>query len=443
MAVVWAGPFAGQQLAEWGAEVIRMEPVSVIQPMTRHAERARFMTPESVSRAVERGTLTMGYPNRDPGPDLWNRGPLFNASNGNKLSFTGNSVTPAGREACEQLVRISDVIIENNVPSTAEKLGIQYERLREINPGIIVVRMPGFGLSGEYREYRCWGNHLEGMAGHQVARAYHDMTLDSTGETYACDSIAGLTAAVAAMMALRHRARTGRGQLIEVPQIEAFMQMMGVELLDCAMNGRIAEALGNDHRTHAPHGAYPCQVRSPESEVPSQGGAGAAYIAIDVASDEQWRALCRVLGADELAADGRYATMAGRWALRRELDAALGRFTCRWDKRELFRALQAEGIAAGPMQDESDCFVCPQLAARGFFQEQTRADLGTHRYPGMLFQWKDTPNRHRRPAPTLGQDNEYVYQSLLGYGTDSYQSLIDAGEVGTSYPRRLLYPSQA
>lgn len=440
MAVVWAGPYAGQQLAEWGAEVIRMEPISTIQPMTRHAERARHLTPELVSRAVERGAVAMGYPNRDPGADPWNRGPLFNASNGNKLSFTGNSAVPAGREAFEQLVRGSDIIIENNVPSTAEKLGIQYERLREINPGIIVVRMPGFGLSGEYREYRCWGNHLEGMAGHQVARAYHDLTLDSTGETYACDSIAGLTAAMAAMMALRHRSRTGRGQLIEVPQIEAFMQMLGVELLDRAINGRIAEGLGNDHRTHAPHGAYPCRVPSLESGVLSRDGSGSAWIAIDVASDEQWQALCRVLGADDLAADGRYAATPGRWQHRRELDAALGRFTCQRDKWELFRALQAEGIAAGPVQDEAECFACPQLAARGFFQEQTRADLGTFKYPGMLFQWKDTPNRHRRVAPTLGQDNEYVYRSLLGYDAAAYQALIDQGEVGTTYPRHLVYP---
>jgi crotonobetainyl-CoA:carnitine CoA-transferase CaiB-like acyl-CoA transferase len=434
MAVVWAGPFAGQQLAEWGAEVIRMEPISAIQPMTRHADRARFLTPESVARAVERGTLTMGYVDRDPGPDPWNRGPLFNASNLNKLSFTGNSAVPAGRAAFEQLVRISDIIIENNVPSTAEKLGIQYEQLRAINPSIIVVRMPGFGLSGAYRDYRCWGNHLEGMAGHQLARAYPDMTLDATGETYACDSIAGLTAAVAALMALRHRAHTGRGQLIEVPQIEAFMQMMGVEVLDYAMNGRIAASLGNDHRTHAPHGVYP--TRSGERGTRSGGD----WIALDIASDAAWRALCRVLGAAELAADTRYATMRDRWEHRRELDAALRRWTSQWDTWELFRALQAEGIAAGPVQDEAECFACPQLAARGFFQELARPDIGIHRYPGMLFQWKDTPNHHRRVAPTLGQDNAYVYCSLLGYAPHTYQALIDAGEVGTTYPRRLLYP---
>jgi crotonobetainyl-CoA:carnitine CoA-transferase CaiB-like acyl-CoA transferase len=444
MSVVWAGPFAGQQLAEWGAEVIRMEPLSAIQPMTRHAERARHMSPESVSRAMGRGTLTMSYANRDPGSDPWNRGALFNASNGNKLSFTGNSAVAAGREAFERLVRIADVIIENNVPSTAEKLGVRYEHLREINPSIIVVRMPGFGLSGEYRDYRCWGNHLEGMAGHQVARAYPDMTLDATGETYACDSVAGLTAAVATVMALRHRVRTGRGQLVEVPQIEAFMQMLGVELLDYALNGRIAASLGNDHRTHAPHGVYPTVGSGAGGQGSEEDSlSGSAWIAIDIASDEHWRALCRVLRADDLAADERYTTMAGRWDLRRELDTALGGYTRLWDKWELFRALQGEGIAAGPVQDEAECFTCPHLAARGFFQEQTRADLGTHRYPGMLFQWQDTPNRHRRPAPTLGQDNEYVYRSLLGYDAEAYQAQIDAGEAGTAYPHHLLYPSPA
>ncbi|MGE3600887.1 MAG: CoA transferase, partial [Dehalococcoidia bacterium] len=237
LTVVWAGPFASQLLAEWGAEVIRLEPLTAVQPQTRGVERAGHLTRALVEQAVVRGALTAGYPHADPLPDPWNRGALFNSSSSSKLSFTGNLMTPAVRAHFERLVAVSDIVIENNVPSTAEKMGITYDRLQAINPGVILVRMPGFGLSGRRANYRCWGNHLEGMAGHHIVRAYPDMTLDAVGETYACDSIAGLTAALAATMALRHRARTGHGQQVEVPQIEAFAQMMGIEILDHTING--------------------------------------------------------------------------------------------------------------------------------------------------------------------------------------------------------------
>jgi crotonobetainyl-CoA:carnitine CoA-transferase CaiB-like acyl-CoA transferase len=438
--VVWAGPFATQLLAEWGAEVIRMEPISAIQPQTRGAERARHLTRDAVARAVARGTMSAGYPHGDPHPDPWNRGAMFNASACNKRSFTGNVMTPAGREAFERLVTISDVIVENNVPSTAEKMGIDDTRLRALNPAIIIVRMPGFGLSGAYRDYRCWGNHLEGMAGHHIVRSYPDMTLDAVGETYACDSVAGLTAALATVMALRHRERTGVGQQVEVPQIEAFLQMMGTEILDYAMNGRVAGPMGNDHRTDAPHGAYPCREdreQGPEEGEPPQPRD--RWVAIHVQDEAQWAALCRVLRAEDLAADARFADMRARRQHRRELDAALARSTAAWDQMELFHALQAVGVPAGPVQDDGQCFRCPQLAARGFFPELTRDDLGTFRYPGMLFRWADTPNRHRRAPVKLGQDNEYVYRDLLGLSAAAYQALVAAGEVGDRYPEALLH----
>jgi crotonobetainyl-CoA:carnitine CoA-transferase CaiB-like acyl-CoA transferase len=427
LTVVWAGPFGSQLLAEWGAEVIRLEPLTAVQPQTRGVERAGFLTRELVEQAVVRGALTAGYPNADPLPDPWNRGALFNSSSSNKLSFTGNLMMPAVRDHFERLVAVSDVVIENNVPSTAEKMGITYDRLRAINPEVILVRMPGFGLSGRRANYRCWGNHLEGMAGHHIVRAYPDMTLDAVGETYACDSIAGLTAALAATMALRHRAQTGRGQQVEVPQIEAFAQMMGTEILDYTINGRVAGAMGNDHRSHAPHGAYRCAGED-------------RWIAIDAGSEEHWRALCNVLGEPALATEPRFVGMVARWQHRRELDAVVGGLTRSWDREELFQRLQAAGVPAGPVQDDGDCFRCPHLAERGFFQEQTRADIGTFCYPGMLFQWTETPNRHRRPPVRLGEDNDYVYRGILGVSDESYRGLIESGEAGTTYPVSILRP---
>ena len=435
LTVVWAGPFASQLLGEWGAEVLRMEPLTALQPQTRGVERTRGVTKELAQRAVQRGQYASAFPDCDPLPDPWNRAPLFNASSCNKLSFTGNSATADGRETFEQMVAISDVIVENNVPETAEKLGVNYDRLRAINPGIIVVRMPGFGLTGARQQYRCWGNHLEAMAGHTIVRAYPDMTLDYAGETYACDSVAGLNAAIATLMALRHRERTGEGQLVEVAQIEAFLHLMSTELLDYAINGRIAGPAGNTHRSDAPHGVYACleNINPTSQDRPSN-----AWIAIHVATDEQWHDLCRVLSAADLAADPRFADKAVRLANRDALDTALTAYTRRWEKFALFHALQAAGVPAGPTTDEAEAYTCPQLAARGFFHSLHRDDIGTHHYPGPLFQFAGTPNPLRRAPCRLGEDNDYVYRNLLGLSESRRQQLAELGEIGTGYPEWML-----
>ncbi len=414
LGVVWAGPFATQLMAEWGAEVLKMEPVTTVQPQTRAIDGAR----------------SGWFPDGEPGDEPWNRGVSFNCSGCNKRSFTGDLRTPEGREAFERLVAISDIVVENNVPETIDRLGATYEQLSAVNPRIIVVRMPGFGLTGPYRDYRCWGNHLEAMAGHLTVRSYPDATPDAAGESYACDSIAGLSAALAAVMALRHRERSGRGQQVEVPQIEAFAPMMATELLDYQMNGRIAGPAANDHRSHAPHNAYRCQGDD-------------RWIAIDVATDDEWQALCRVLDAPDLSADPGFAVAPDRWRHRRTLDRALSDLTKRRDRDSLWPALQDAGVTAGPVQDARDCFHCPQLRERGFFEPITRDDMGTYDYPGRLFRMADTPNEPRRAPPRLGEDNEYVYRDLLGYSQDRYRALVESGQVGTAYTTSALQRSRA
>ena len=148
MAVVWAGPFVGQLLAEWGAEVIKMEPINTVQPQTRPI-----------------ATANPGWMAGDPDDPPWNRAVNFNCSSLDKRSFTGDVRTPEGREAFLELVKTSDVIIENNVPETIERMGLTWDELSAVNPRLIYVRMPGLGLTGDYRNYRCWGNHLEGWRG--------------------------------------------------------------------------------------------------------------------------------------------------------------------------------------------------------------------------------------------------------------------------------------
>ena len=421
--VVWAGTHVSQVLGDWGAEVVRVEPVNRIQPSTRGAEMA--LTKEQAQRVAEQGQVLTAYPDFDPHDDPWNRSPSFNVGARNKRSMTCDIMAPEGREALERLVAVSDVFIENNVPVTMAKAGISDESLRAVNPNLIMLRMPAFGLDGPYSEYRGFGMHAEATVGHTLLRGYPDAGPELTGDALASDAVAGVHGALAVAMALLHRQRTGEGQQIEMALAESFLPILGQFLLDYAMNGRVTTALGNTHPWHAPHDVYPTQSED-------------QWIAIDVATDVEFGALCRVLGADALANDVRFASPAQRLEHRQALDEALSELTRPREKEELFHALQAEGVCAAPTHDGLEAQADAQLNARGFFEEVTQPGLGTHRYPGMLFKLANTPNAIRLPPPNIGEHNDWAYLELLGYSRAELEEMIAKGQVGTRYAAELL-----
>ena len=252
--VVWAGPHVTQLLGEWGAEVIRVEPTSRIQTSSRGADQT--LTQEQAREAAARGQLLGAYPDFDPKQDRWNRSPAFNSHSRNKKSMACDITTPEGKEAFLKLVEVSDVLVENNVPETIEKAGITWEELKQVNPRLIMLRMPGFGLDGPYKNYRVFGMHAEAMIGHHYLRGYTDASPADTGTSLSADGNAGVLGAFAVVMALRHRERTGEGQQIEMPLAEAFLPNIGEFILDYTMNGRVTPPQGNTHPHHAPHNVY-------------------------------------------------------------------------------------------------------------------------------------------------------------------------------------------
>ncbi len=418
--VVWAGPHCTQLLAEWGAEVIRVEPLQHIQPSTRGAETR---TTRAQAEAQRGNGLLLGgtYPDRDPGERPWNRLPAFNTHAHNKRSMTLDVMEPGGLEVFERLVAISDVLVENNAPDTIERAGITYERLSRINPRLIMLRISAYGLSGPYKYYRSFGTHIEAAIGHHYLRGYPDLDPSMTGDAYTADAAGGVQGAYAVLLALRHLRRTGKGQLIELSLAENFMPYLGEAILDYTMNGRVAEPQGNQHPSHAPHGVYRCAGDD-------------RWIAIDVGSDAEWAALCRVLCRDDWREDERFATTLLRWRHRAVLDRLLGERTSTENDRDLFYRLQQAGVAAGPVQNEADVYACPHLTARGFFQRVNHPDAGEHLYPGLNVRLTETPNGFRRPACRLGEDNDYVYRDLLGVSDDEYERLRQQGHIGTVYP---------
>jgi crotonobetainyl-CoA:carnitine CoA-transferase CaiB-like acyl-CoA transferase len=412
--VVWAGPFATQLLADWGAEVIRVENINHFTYLTRGFPGIR-PTKEMV-RANP--TWITAYPDWDPGERPWNRFPIFQAHARNKLSCTMDIRRPKGRELFLKLVEKSDIFIENNPPETIEKLGITYESLKEVKPDIIMISMPGYGSTGPYRNFRALGVNLDDAGGHTWLRRYRDSDPSTASTILFSDATAGAHAAFAALAALRFRNRTGRGQFIDLAQVETLMPYLSEAIMDYTMNQRVQDTYGNRHPFMAPHGCYRCKGED-------------RWVVICVGSDDEWEALCKVLGKPDLSKDERFSDAISRYRNQDMIDQIIEDWTKDKDPYQVMFTLQNAGIAAGAVLDDRDALNDPHLNERGFFQELTHPDTGTHLYPGIMWKMSKTPNAIRTPPCCLGEHNEYVYKKILGISDEEYHELEKEGHIGT------------
>ena len=417
MTLAWVGPFGTQLLADWGAEVIRVEPISIFQ----YGTRAIQVMP------INRGLYdwASSYPDDVPGERHWNRSSLFQIHGRNKLSMTSNIPAPDIMDTHLQLASISDVVIENNVPQTYDKIGASYEQLRQVRPDIIMVRVPAYGLSGPYAKYRALGPQMESAAGYTWIRGYRDGQLTDAGTSYFGDAVGGVTEAFAALMALCHRKRTGQGQLVDVATTEAIISYIPESTLDWQVNGRIQSALTNAHPSRAPQGCYRCRGE------PTTGSS------CQSASDEEWVALKRAMGNPDWARNPRLDTVLGRYRCQEEIDGRLEEWTAERDHIELANLLQTEGVPSGAVHDQRELYEDPHIVARGYFEQLEQLSTGMHPYTGMMWKMTDTPNGVRRPAPMLGEHNEYVFKELLGLSDSEYADLEQSGHVGTGYSAHL------
>jgi crotonobetainyl-CoA:carnitine CoA-transferase CaiB-like acyl-CoA transferase len=422
--VVWAGPFCTMLLGDLGAEVIKVENPFVMQPMTR-GTRARVPKEMLPHVAASVG----GYPNNDPGPRPWNYTPSFVQLYRNKKSMTVDWRRPEGRAIIDRLIAQTDVVVENNAPGTMEKLGLGYDRLRAIKPDIIMVRMPAFGSTGPYADARATGVQLESVAGHSLLRGYADGDPSTNSAIYSGDYIAGAHAAVATMMALWHRRKTGRGQLVEVSQAETAMSLLFQAFMDRSINGRDPERLGNRSvYGAAPNGVYAC--RSPGTPA----DAGDRWIAITVASDREWRALRELMGQPGWAVSQELDTQEGRLAQHDLIDEHLAAWTRDFDDYDLFHRLQAAGIAAAPVLEASRVMDDPHVQARGLYQPQQLFDFDrTYRFSAPFIRMPETPATVRQPPVAMGEHNEYVYKQVIGVSDEEYETLKAAGHISMDF----------
>lgn len=400
---VWAGPLAGRILGDFGADVIRVEAIGAHGPRT---------VPDVVIQRSRR------YPNNEAGERPWNREGMYNKFNRNKRAVTLQLDTPRGKAVFEELVRRADVVLENYSPRVMLQLGLGYDRLRELNPGIIYIALPGYGWSGPSRDWVAYGTTLEPGAGLSSLMGYRDGGPYKSGVAWA-DPVAGLNAAAAVLVALwDRRAGDGTGTAIELAQLEAMIGFVGEELLAAQVRGANRPRPGNRHPFHAPQGVYPCAGDD-------------HWIAISVTGDNEWVALCEEAG---LAPERQGLRLDERIAAHDALDQEIGSWTAGQDQTELMHRLQGRGISAVTVLDAEQLVHDPHLAARGFFVEITHPDAGTFPFPGQPAHLSDTPATFRRPAPGLGQHNREVFGGLLGMSDAELDELRTAGIIAEQPP---------
>ncbi len=412
--VVWAGPYSTMHLADWGAEVIRIESLQHFASTTR----GMMARPP---REMVLAQAALGYPDMEAGERPWNRYAVFNHHGRNKKAMTVDMTRPEGQEVFEKLLRISDGVVENNVPVSMERLGVTWERVSAVNPNAIMVRMPAFGLTGPYRHYRTWGNHMEAVAGHPLIRAYPDLTPEYAAQGVPSDAAAGVGAAFAFMLGLRQRKKVGHGVLIEDATAENFTPLLGDFIMDYTMNGRVWTQMGNDHWYLAPHNVYRCQGED-------------AWVTIAVENEDQWQALCDVMRMNGLAEAEPFATMEARYENRRELDTLITEWTSTHQAYWVMDRLQQVGVSSGVVMNEKDALEDRHLHERDFWHPLTHPESGTYKHVNTLWKASNTPNAApRRHAPRLGEDNEYVYRELLGFTDAEYQRFEEEGHIGMDY----------
>lgn len=408
LTVVWSGPGATALLGDLGAEVIRVEG----------NDRLSRQVSSKVTKASFEKTGYHGgtYPDKDPGERPYDRSALFNWHARNKLSACMNLDTPEGHRAFLDLVRASDVLVENNSNGVLEKLGLGHERLLEVNPRLVVVRMPPLGMTGPMSDYLGYGPNFNSLVGIAAMDGYEGEAPDSAGENYHMDEAAPAGVGFAVLAALWEREATGRGGLIEFAQAENVMAEVGELFLDHQVNHRDPAVLGN---------ADPWAVQ----DVLRVAGED-RWVAVSVRDDRDWRGLLTVPGlGDDPRLPGAEADGEVRRARSVEIRAALADWCAGREAEDVVAVLQRAGVPAAEVVSEPQVVADAHLEARGWWRERSHPAIGTHRYPGHPWRSDDVDLAFGRPVPGFGEDNEHVYLTVLGWSREEYDDLVARGLV--------------
>jgi crotonobetainyl-CoA:carnitine CoA-transferase CaiB-like acyl-CoA transferase len=384
----WAAPHCTRILADFGAEVIKVEYI--------------------LRLCLLRGARKEGR--------TYNTHPAWLQVNRNKLSITLDLKVERDREILTDLIKTCDVFVENSRPGVMKKLGFGYNDVVKIKKDMIMLSMSAFGNTGPYASYSGYGAVFEAVGGIQSLTAY-----DRNSRPYRIkemDITNGLAGASAVMTALLHRQQTGQGQYIELSQLEASTHAtIGEHLLEYAMNSQQTLPLGNRHWKFAPQGCYRCKGED-------------KWVVITIRSEMEWQRLCEVLSHPEWISDARFATREARIENHDMLNQLIAVWTSQYTQLEAMEILQSQGIPSGAVLDVSEISENTHLKHRQYFVR----DVGgsDKLFMGMPFALNKGSGEIRWRGPDLGQHNEYVLCEMLGRSIDEVKP-IQEDEIGTAY----------
>lgn len=364
LARILAGPWAGQVLADLGADVVKVEAPA--------GDDTRGWGPPFVDRPDGAGGID-------------HSAAYFHACNRGKRSVIADFTKADDLAAVRRLIAGADVVIENFKLGGLARFGLDYDTLRAENPGLVYCSITGFGQTGPYRARAGYDFLIQGMAGIMDLTGEPDGAPQKIGVAFA-DIFTGLYAVIGIQAALAARARTGRGQRVDMALLDCMTGVLANQAMNYLVSGRAPRRMGNAHPNIAPYQTFPTAD---------------GWFILAVGNDGQFRRLCTVLGLGALATDPRLAHNAGRVAHRLELAEAIGAVTRQWRRDDLLAALEAATVPAGPINTVADVFADPQVIARGMRIEADGV-------PGLRLpiRFSDSPQPPGRGAPRLGADQD-------------------------------------
>ena len=380
----WAGPYATCLLGFLGAEVIKVESMARLD----HSRLTAFST----------------------GKDFFtpNESSVFNNINLNKKSVTLNLKEPKAIEMAKELVKVSDVVVENMRPGVMPRLGLDYEALSEVKSDLIYLSSSACGQTGPDKTFVGYAPNFASIGGISYNTGYEDWPPSNLMGFI--DLKSATTAAYSILMALCYHQNTGEGQYIDLASQETIAILNSDVLLEYILNQRVTGRHGNRDEIMAPHNCYPCRGEE-------------KWIAIAVETEDEWRACCEVMRKPELSEDERFSDNYLRWQNQEQLDDIISDWTKDQDVYELMAILQAEGVAATPSCSVEDLFKDPHLKERGVFLQLDHPVLEKDWVVSPPWRLSETPASIRRHAPNIGEDNQNVFCGLLGMPKEEVEQL--------------------
>ncbi len=379
---VFAGPYLATMLGDMGAEVIKIETRSRIDSMR--------LSPDNLDKE----------PDRDP----W-----FHSGVRNQRSITLDMEQPKAIPLLKSLIKKSDIVIENFAPRVMKNHGLDYPELAKVKPDIIMVSLPATGHSGPLRDAQTYGPSLTGLAGVDGLVGYQGERVLGLQQAYA-DVNSALHGAFTVLAALYYRKRTGKGQFIEMAQLEAVVGIAGEAVMEYVMNGNVLGTMGNFYPTMCPHNNYRCADED-------------KWVSIAVRTEDEWQGLCRAMGDPAWAREARFADRYQRQSHRQEMDRLITEWTSQRTYYEVTEILQQHGVAAAPCLDTEGRFFDAHLQDRKTYLEVEHPTTGTDFIANSAWAMSDNPTEIRFRSPLLGEHNSYVFKELLGLSDEEVAQL--------------------